>query len=181
MIDGQEVGFAGQYTAPAIEGGGTTGNNQSAVNSGCVASEPFSDGRVETHHAYRTVIAFERLDDRARQHSRIAAPTLHFDQQRRLAARESQQLGKGGDVLAAVEQPLSGKHVGGSGFHGQRGCAHAPQVMVVENDDLSVSGQSDIAFDARSDFERASKGGKTVFRYSRSMESAMREPHWPGI
>ena len=53
--------------------------------------------------------------------------------------------------------------------------------MIVENDELPVTRQADIAFDSGADFERALEGGHTVFRDSRAMEPAVREPHWARI
>ena len=53
--------------------------------------------------------------------------------------------------------------------------------MVVKDHDLTVTGQTDIAFYARANIERGTECSQAIFRNAGPVESAMREPHGPWI
>ena len=84
-------------------------------------------------------------------------------------------------MLFAVEQALTRKHRCRSRFHRQRRGAEPPQIMVVKDNDLAITRQADVAFDARAQIKRGAEGGQAVFRNARSVEPAMREPFRPGV
>jgi hypothetical protein len=53
--------------------------------------------------------------------------------------------------------------------------------MIVEDHDLIIAGQADVALDTGADFQRRSKGGKTILGNAGTVEPAMREPHYPWV
>ena len=146
-----------------------------------MSGEPFPDSGIEAHDAGRTGISCQRFNYAACQADCVPVSGLHFYQQWHLARSERKQIGKQRDMLLAVEQFLPGKHVRGGGFHGKSGSAHPPQVMIVKHDDLPVTGQADVAFDAGTKLNCGTERRQTVFGDARPMEPAVSEPHRAGI
>ena len=80
-------------------------------------------------------------------------------------------------MLAGVEQALLCE--GGCGRSLDRKCrsAEPPKVMVVEDDDLAVDRQADVALNSGAGVDRGAERGEAILGYSWTVESAMREPH----
>lgn len=175
------MGRGNPDAAPAIERRSSLGNHEPALNFRMLSAKPAGDTMFKAHDANRAVIAGYRGSNCLGDPLRIAATALYFDQERDAAGNEFEQLGKPGNMLVAVEQPLTGEDFGPRGFYSQCRCAHAPEVMIVEYHDLVVTRQADVTFDARARFDGGAERGHAVFRNAGAVQPAMREPDRPGV
>lgn len=135
--------------------------------------------RIEAHHTIGPGVAVE-LAAKGRDPAPEVAVDLDLEQQRDAVADQAEQAAQRRDGPIADPQPCQLAVCRSA--DPQRARAHPPRVGVMENDDLVVGGQTQVALDARASLKGRGEGEQAVLGKPRTvMQAAVREARWAGI
>lgn len=140
-----------------------------ATNVRHVRLQQARDTRVEAHHAEAAPITGE-LSPQGRNPPPDIGLDLHFEKKRNAPADRREQIFERRDGVLADPKPRELLQRGLADL--QRTRAHAPAVRIVEDDDMVVGGEPQVALDSGTHFERGGEGDEAVLRKARTIVDA---------